>query len=172
TNDTEKIRELAEELFFSGRYEMTYYKILKNTYPPDEWGKIRDRIIEKIRGGKKLIETYKVEAICNIHVEENQKEKLLKLLKLNETHLHLIDRFAFHLKNDYPEEILQLYRTAVNKFVERTGRSIYNQAVEYLKKMEKVKGGKAIVNKMVKNFKIVYNNRPAMMEILRENFSL
>lgn len=71
------------------------------------------------------------------------------------------------LKREYPEQLLQKYKTEVNNMAIHTGdRKKYRQLVAILRKMKKIRGGSKIVEDIVAEWKDHYRNRPAMMDEL------
>ncbi|MTI87232.1 MAG: hypothetical protein FH748_04605 [Balneolaceae bacterium] len=102
-------------------------------------------------------------------VEEEYHDRLLKLLQRNSTSLSLVDGYAKHLTNKYPDEILNSYKDGITNYATQTGRKIYNEIATYLK-MKKIKGGEEKIHLIIRDFHRHYNNRPAMMEVLNRHF--
>ena len=92
-------------------------------------------------------------------------------MEINSTRIEFVDQFANHIKDDYPEKIIQLFEPAIKTYAMNSGREFYNNVVRYLKKIKKINGGEERVKKIVEQFRIQYKNRRAMMEILNKNFS-
>lgn len=168
--DIKKIREVSEELFFKTNDRMKYYKKLKTTYDLTDWAVKCEEIIDKIKGSSQSSIYTDATLLAEIFIEENYKDRLLKLLEINSTHIEFLDKYANHLKDDYPEKIIQLFEPAIKTFAMNTGRDFYNNVVRYLKKMKKISGGEEKVREIVGQFRIQYKNRHAMMEILNKNF--
>ena len=71
------------------------------------------------------------------------------------------------LIKEYKEQILQKYKEEVNSMASFTSdRKRYQQLVAILRRMNKIKGGIEIVDDIVKEWRIKYKNRPAMMDEL------
>ena len=71
------------------------------------------------------------------------------------------------LQKEYPEEILQKYRTEVEKMAVRTSdRKTYQYLVSLLRTMKKMKGGSKVVEQIVIDWRQRYRNRRAMMDEL------
>ncbi len=166
TKNITEIRKIAEDLFFYHLYEMVYYKKLKKTFEPEEWKNICEGIIEKVKDKRQIGSYSDAYILAKIFVEEDYKERLLKLLDINREHIHLVDEFANYLINDYPDKILNYYEGGVRAIAKNTGRNFYNEIALYLKKMKKIKGGEDKVKSIIFDFQTTYKNRKAMMEIL------
>jgi len=50
---------------------------------------------------------------------------------------------------------------------ENVGRNHYEYIARILKETKKLKGGKALVQEIVEEFRVTYKRRPSMMEVLR-----
>jgi hypothetical protein len=168
--DIKRIREVSEELFFSTHDKMKYYKKLKTTYDLNDWAAKCEKILDKIKGTSKSADYSNAALLADIFIEENYKDRLLKLLEINSTRIEFVDQFANHVKDDYSEKIIQLFEPAIKTYGMNTGRDFYNNVVRYLMKMKKISGGEEKVREIVGQFRIQYKNRPAMMEILNKNF--
>jgi len=168
--DIKRIREVSEELFFRTHDKMKYYKKLKTTYDLNNWTAKCEKIIDKIKGTSQSGAYYDASLLADIFIEENYKDRLLKLLEINSTHIEFLDKYAKQLKDDYPEKIIQLFEPAIKTFAMNTGRDIYTNVVNYLRKMQKLNGGEEKVRKIIGQFRIQYKNRRAMIEILNKNF--
>ena len=168
--DVKNIRKFAEELFFHSR-ELDYYKKLKSTFDAEEWKNVSEKIIDKIKGKTQQGGLSDASLLADIFILESYKERLLKLLEINSTQIGFIDSYSKHLKDEYPEKIVQFYQSAVKTYAKDTGRECYYNTVKYLKNLKKVNGGEAKVKELIAAFRIQYKNRRAMMEILNKNFS-
>ncbi len=166
TNNIIELRKIAEDLFFEHYYEMVYYRKLKSTYPPEEWKEVSKSIIEKIKNKNRLGSYADANILANIFIEENYKERLLKLIQINASHINFVDHYAKYFISDYPDKILTFYEEGVKVLAKNTGRNFYKEIAGYLKKMKKITGGEEKVNAIIMNFRTIYKNRRAMMEIL------
>jgi len=168
--DVKNIRKFAEELFLHSR-ELDYYKKLKSTIDAEEWKNVSEKIIDKIKGKTQQGGLSDASLLADIFILECYKERLLKLLEINSTRIEFIDSYSKHLKDEYPEKIVQFYQSAIKTYAKITGREFYYNTVKYLKNLKKISGGEEKVKELVASFRIQYKNRPAMMEILNKNFS-
>ncbi|MCH8032671.1 MAG: hypothetical protein IH950_02790, partial [Bacteroidetes bacterium] len=169
TNDTLEIRKWSEKLYFDNHFSKEYFLKLKSTYSSKEWPKRCEDIIDKLKaevpGGERNAST-----LALIFIEEKYYDRLLKLLQINSKHIIFVDSYAHFLIQQFPAEILALYEKGVKEFAISTGRNIYHNVADLLKKMKKIKGGKEKVNEIIQYFRNLYKMRPAMMEILNKNF--
>ena len=164
TNNIVEIRKMTKMLF-EDFYDMKYYKKLKSTYGPEEWTNICKSIIDTIKNNKSGGYEH-ASSLANIFIEENYKDRLLKLLQINQENLTFADEYAEHLIAIYPEELILIYEKGILKMAENTGRSYYKKVADYLKKLQKMDGGKEKVKELVDHFRLIYKNRSAMLEVL------
>ena len=88
---------------------------------------------------------------------------------VNSPGLHALQEYENVLKKEYPEQILDKYRNEVNKMaVHTSNRKHYSYMVSLLRKMQQMKGGTKLVEQIATDWKVKYNNRPAMMDELRK----
>ena len=133
------------------------YVELKNLYTSEEWDKERDSIIKQINSDWFL---------CAIYAQENlHKELLDSIIKSNDK--SLLKQYTRLLKDEYPKQLLHMYRVAVEKEAEHArNRSYYHQLVEDLKVMKSITDGDKVVDEIIKKWKDQYKNRSAMIEEL------
>lgn len=113
---------------------------------------------------------YSAGALAEIFKEENNTERLLKLVQNNPDDLRFIDEHAVHLRDKYPEEIISLYVAAIKSLAKITDVKIYYEVVKYMKNLSKVKGSEIKLRQLLNYFKEFYRSRRKMMELLNENF--
>ena len=76
-------------------------------------------------------------------------------------------QYTHLLKDEYPEQLLHMYRVAVETEAEHArNRSYYRQLVGDLRTMKRIDGGDKIVDEIIKKWKNQYKNRTAMMDEL------
>ena len=110
------------------------------------------------------------------HVERLYKEEKLydRLLTyvLNSPGIYALQEYEKVLKKEYPEQILNKYMEEVNKMAMHTSdRKHYAYLVSLLQKMQRMKGGVKLVEQIAAEWKVKYNNRPAMMDELRKLYA-
>ena len=136
---------------------MEEYIELKNLYTSEEWIKERDSIIKQINSDWFL---------CAIYAEENLHKQLLDSI-VNSNDKHLLCQYTHLLKDEYPEQLLRMYRVAVEKEAEHaSNRTYYRQLVGDLRVMKSISGGDKVVDEIIKKWKTQYKNRTAMMDEL------
>ena len=88
---------------------------------------------------------------------------------MNSPGLYALQEYERILEKEYPEQILVKYMDEVNKMAIYTSdRKRYAYLVSILRKMQNVKGGVELVERIVAEWKVKYKNRPAMMDELRK----
>jgi uncharacterized Zn finger protein len=170
TKNIAEIRKMSEKLFFESNFQLKYYKKLKSTYEKSEWLEICEGIINNIKGEKAIGSYHHAYTLADIFVEENYRERLLKLLQKNPEEINFINKYAKHLKKYFPDELLLLYERSIKKLAENTGRKYYDEVAGYLKSMQQITGGDEKVKSLVNYFRQIYKNRRAMMRVLDFEF--
>jgi len=164
-----KIRELSKELFLENQGDINYYRSYKNTFEPKEWPAKCEEIIQKIT--KRQVKTFWGIAfqseLASVFIEEKMWGRLLKEVQ-QVNRIEITDRYSKYLKNDYPSEMIALYKNSILKYAENTGRNIYADIVGYLKTLAKFKGGKAVAQNLMNSLLEQYKNRPAMKDEFRK----
>lgn len=100
----------------------------------------------------------------------NQKIEILYQLNRNEEAQETIQKHLY-LPNirEARVQILAIYSEKIQVYAEKNmGRQHYQYVASILKEILKFKGGKDVVDTLVKKIRIQYKRRPAMMEILRD----
>jgi len=162
----EKVIELAEDLFISGRESMPYYHILRTVVPAEKWANYLDDFLRKSekrqRGG--LGHT-----LAKIYIEEKYWDRLMDYVEKNIQlgKYNSLGEYEPYLKTQYPERMLAFYRSQITDYAAKNmGREHYKYVADVLKTMKKYPGGVETVNGLLSHFKSVYSNRRAMMEEL------
>lgn len=79
----------------------------------------------------------------------------------------MLKQYTHLLKDEYSEQLLRMYRVAVEKEAEHArSRSYYRQLVGDLRFMKSISGGDKVVDEIIKKWKNQYKNRTAMMDEL------
>ena len=80
-----------------------------------------------------------------------------------------MENYYKYFVKSYPAETLRLFQLSINDYVKNNvGREHYEYTVNLMKIMQNIAGGIEIVSTMKANFKTLYKNRRAMMEILEK----
>ena len=139
--------------------DLKLYKELREQYTAEEWLEKREKVFKKLPAHACIQRLYK---------EEKLYDRLLTCV-LNSPGLYSLQEYENILKKEYPEQILDKYRDEVNKMAVHTSdRKHYSYLVSLLRRMQRMKGGTGVVEKIVGDWKIRYKNRPAMMDELRK----
>lgn len=139
--------------------DLDLYKELKSLYPKDIWTQKREIIFDQLLGHLSLEKLY---------IEEKLLDRLLNIL-MNTNQIWKLYEYEHHLKKLYPQQLLGKYEEFVEIMaIEPHGRSHYREIVGVLKKMQKYPNGNEKVNTLVNQFRILYKNRPAMMDELNQ----
>jgi hypothetical protein len=164
-NNTENIRWLAKELFMENTNSINYYKTYKSTFSPDEWDKPCEEIIQELAKTKKRDYWGSVFSsdLAAVYIEESMWENLFKEVK-NSNNINVLEKYLQYLAPHYPNQLIPIYESAIQKFAEQTGRNIYATLVGYLKNMARLKGGDTVAKELMLALLEKYKNRPAMKE--------
>ena len=158
--NTEAYREeLKNLILFFDDTNIEDYIELRSCYLDKEWIKERDSIIEQLTPGRFL---------CEILETEQLYEQLIDVL-LRSDDKYLLHQYTGLLSDEYPEQLLQVYRESVEKQAESKGsRKHYYQIVEELRIMKSITGGDKVVDEIIKRWKVQYKNRSAMLDELSQ----
>lgn len=138
---------------------LEFYRELKMQYTEEEWIVKREEIFKRIPAYAHVERLYK---------EEKLYDRLLAYV-MNSPGLYALQEYERILEKEYPEQILVKYMDEVNKMAIYTSdRKRYAYLVSILRKMQNVKGGVGLVERIVAEWKVKYKNRPAMMDELRK----
>jgi len=163
--DDKNIRALALDLYYNGRETMKYYRIYKNTIPKEDWETYRDQIIKnhlKEYNNHYFGSQFRLN-LAEIYKEEKMIDALFKEVKKAQS-INIIEKYQNLLKQNYSDEIIQIYAEAIEKTAMNTGRSVYVEIAGYLKKLSKLNSGHEAAVLLSNELLEKYNNRPAMKE--------
>lgn len=168
TNKVPYIIATAKDLFLSNGGDMELYHTLKKYVPVDKWKMFLKNLLEPLAPDMHFNFSSSVKA--DIYVEEEDYDNLKTfLVKTSSQSLDYMIKYAHHLIQSYPDEMLAIYNSKIQKYAEQNvGRNYYGYIVQVLKKMLEFPKGKEMTNLLVADFRIRYKRRPAMMELLRE----
>lgn len=137
--------------------DLNNFNELKSLYSKEEWQNVREKI---------FVALPKYSYIDHLYKEEKLYDRLLDYV-LKSPGLNYVFKYENILKDDYSQELLQKYTDELNKMITYTAnRKKYKEWVTILRKMTKLKDGDKAVQDIVKNWKIMYSKRKAMMEEL------
>jgi hypothetical protein len=161
-NDTPEIRSLSFR-FIESYFKTEYYNIYKATFTTEEWAVAVEKLIKHYE--KRHSTNWFNHHVADILRAEKQEERLMKYV---EKYLHItnLEEYYAGFSSAFPEKTLALFYNTIDRYAQNTGREVYEHIAKLFEKMIKIKGGKELVGEMINQYKILYKNRRAMMEIL------
>ncbi len=169
--DIESIRTLNREMFFDSHSGyMEYYYDLKKTYKAAEWEKEVNDLLDIIKHPEEKGSRYDANKMAKIFIAEKYWQRLFKLLELNSRYFHFVLDHSQHLPGEYGKELHPLLLPGLIQLTEPTGRNKYKELARYLKEVMKLPEGKKTVKEILQYVSEKYQNRPAMLEVLRDKF--
>jgi hypothetical protein len=162
-NDTEDIIKTARFLFIdSNREKKKYFDVLKKQISPERWGDFVQGLIKDIFKKNRWANQF----VAQIYIWEERWAKLLEILQNNPS-LHSLDAYEKYLSHDYAKELIDIYRAAIFKEMERASdRGHYREICRYLRRMIKM-GARETVNSLIKQLQTTYPKRKALLEELQ-----
>ncbi len=165
--NTEDVITYARYLFIhSFNSEQDYYEIVKQHVPKTQWNKYVHGMVDELKkqGGWKA-----KESIIDIYIKEQWWDELFELVKETPT-LDTIDRYEKYLKQDYAQELTELYAHAISRYLEEhMGRTHYKIACTYLKSIIAL-GNKEKAHELIQTFRHKYPKRRLLMAELDKVF--
>ncbi len=138
--------------------DLDAYRELRKQYAKKDWMEKREEVFEKFQEDDDHLQ--------KMYREEKLYDRLLESV-LKSPGVDALQQYEKVLKKIYPEQILKKYQEEAERMAENTSdRKTYRQIVEILRNMKQIKGGYKIVGEMVKEWKVKYKNRRAMMDEL------
>ena len=161
----EKYKNLVKETLLKyNRGSFKYYKKLKELYPKEQWKSKGDSIIKELESDG---EGYHRDDLRQIYIEEQYYDKLFKSVMTTPLY-EIVVQYEKYLKRDYEQQLLKEYQKIVNEKSKFTGKRNYEEIRKILQHMKTLKNGKALVGKMIEEYKIKYANRRLMIEELNK----
>ena len=150
-------------LLVKNRFDTNYFSIYKSTFSETEWPKAVDFLINNYN---ELNSRWFNSSVADVLAADKQEKRLMDYVEKYLT----IDVLAKYYKGfaaSFPEETLVLFRKTMDRYAQDyTGREHYDLILSMFKKMERIKGGSKLVNEMLSNYRVIYKNRRAMMDVL------
>ncbi|MGB3151422.1 MAG: hypothetical protein WBB27_12245, partial [Maribacter sp.] len=164
-NDTSGIIEYARYLLIDNfRAEQDYYQVLKSHVDEGKWHEFVNDIIKEITPKTRWKYT---ELIRTIYIKEAWWDRLFVLVKENSS-LENIKNNEAYLDKDYTPELIALYTERITHYVkEHVGRSHYQTACRYLRRMKKLEANEQ-VNLLIQDFRKEYPQRRALIDELNK----
>ena len=171
-NDVLTIRKTSFG-FISSHFDKKYYTIFRATFTSEEWKTELEKLIQHYEKSPK---TYWIGGIARINfnasvadvlVAENATERLLAYIEKSAA-VEVVEKYYQQISEQFPEQTLSLFRKTLDIYAANNlGRDKYEYVKKILEKMKKIVGGETVVNEMLTNYRAIYKNRRAMIEILR-----
>jgi hypothetical protein len=163
-NDIHGIRENAKRLI-EDRFILAFYTLYKSTFQTEEWAVEMEKLIKQY--GKDSRFSYDA---ADLLVEEKLTERLLKYMEQGSSS-EVLRKYYLHLAPDFPGRTIALFKKTIRTQLESTGRDTYEHAVLLFEDLLKVQGGEKEVLEMIGQYKVLYKNRKAMIEIFDRFYS-
>lgn len=156
---TDYVYELFNYVIREHWSEMESYRELKSFYTQEEWEQVRQYIFRKSND----------EQLAHYFIEEKLYDRLLKGFKEGRFYY----RMFLHMKEDLlsydKEKSLHVYAQIINTLaVNAKSRKEYKGVMRYLQDMKQITGGEIIAHRIVKEWRILYKKRPAMIDELNK----
>lgn len=160
--DIANVINLAQKLFIDCKGSLSYYSLLKQVVPHEEWKSFYNELIEQTSFSKE--DTLPcVEA--DIYLEEGDTDRLLYLLKNNAPFKVLLN-YSKYIKDDYPPELLKALETHIRNYVSVCyNNNQYIDIAESMNKMRRLKGGEEAVQLLLQDLLETYSMRRSMKMI-------
>ena len=164
---TKELQNLSRQMFLENPGRLEYYKLFKSTVAPEEWSKECLKIIQKLKPQKTNNRWfyYFPNNLAAVYVEEKMWPELFEEVK-KANNAAVVQQYSTYLKDEYADELLEIYANAIQKTAQNTGRDVYENIKDYLSDMCKLKNGRTKALHLRDNLLQTYKNRPAMKEIL------
>ena len=156
-DDAAYLNQLWQLVLDHAAGNLDIYRELKAQYDEAEWLIKREEVFKGLSKHVGLDPFYK---------EEKLYDRLLECV-VNSYGLFKLQEYEKDLVKLYPKQVLDKYQRELNAMASFAGdRKRYAQMVALLRKMRKIKGGDAVVEFIVTDWKERYKKRPAMMDEL------
>lgn len=159
--DIDEQRNYAEKLLLHTG-NMEWYKKMKSLYKDKSWPAQVDELLNALQTQKGGRYSYLLPSIC---IEEKRWDQLFDYVA-GQPDLSTLQRYDSWLIEDYFDEIMEFYKSALLQLMEHnTGRKYYREVCDYLQRMEAL-GGSRKKNEVVRILQAHYANRPALLDEL------
>ncbi len=135
------------------------FRELKSLYAAKEWAQVREELFSALPAGAHVERFYQEEALY---------DRLLDFV-LQARGLYAAQQYEEVLKEHYPQQLLQKYADELKEMAGLAAdRRRYQEWASILRRMLQIEGGQEKVSEIVAEWRVLYKNRPAMMEELRQ----
>ncbi|MCC3374513.1 SWIM zinc finger domain-containing protein [Cohnella sp. REN36] len=161
TNDREQQRELTEAFVSEGDY--AYYHPLKELYTPEEWPDVYARVLTALEEEGRW---YAESTYTKVLIEEKETGRLLEYV---ERHPAYIVDYYKHLIGPYTGEVYHLFARHIERSAQNaSNRKQYWKVCQIIRELQKA-GGTQTAQVIVKELRLRYANRPAMLDELNKS---
>lgn len=158
-NQEAYIHQLWDLLLVHKPGDLKLFLELKKQYPKDIWEREREKIFNALPPHIPAEELY---------FEEKMYDKLLDII-IRAPGLSLIKKYGEILKIEYPEELLEKYKTELNQMVVcARGRKKYREIADLLLELRTIEGGKSMADSIIAEWKKKYKTRTAMLDEIKK----
>ena len=120
---------------------------------------VREELVSALPAGAHVERFYQEEALY---------DRLLDFV-LQARGLYAAQQYEEVLKEHYPQQLLQKYADELKEMAGLAAdRRRYQEWASILRRMLQIEGGQEKVSEIVAEWRVLYKNRPAMMEELRQ----
>ena len=159
--DVENIKTISLDLYKDNLDNFEYYRVFKKTIAKADWLEERDKLLNLFK--QKTSSNYFSNNYAQFLVYENLIPQLFDYVS-NKAKIEDVISFTKYLKEDYSNELLDIYVGEIRKVAINTGRSTYVELVGYINMLSKLGGGKEVAIKLKNELLEEYKNRPAMKD--------
>jgi hypothetical protein len=160
---------VAKDLYYSGRFEMKYYREYKSTFKKEEWSLTLEKIIKSHTQDEKRGYSpfqYVPTHLAEIYIEEKMWPELFGLLKKN-ANIYMMNQYSQYLIKDFAAEMIPMYSSAICVAAEKASdRRNYQEIAGYLFRMSEIPKGKEPARLLADQLIEKNNRRPAMKDEL------
>lgn len=135
------------------------FREFKSLYTEQEWAQVREKLFSALPAGAHVEQFYQEEALY---------DRLLDFV-LQAKGLYAVQQYEGVLKKHYPQQLLQKYADELKEMASLAAdRRRYQEWASMLRRMLQIEGGQEKVSEIVEEWRVLYKNRPAMMEELKQ----
>ncbi|MDR2978926.1 MAG: hypothetical protein LBV02_00560 [Bacteroidales bacterium] len=160
-----EMRKISRE-FLENRFDKKYFTIYKSTYIDNEWMAAFEKLFRHYEMPTNQWDKGFKRNVTELLKAEKQCERLLAYFEKYPS-IENLEQYYDVFADEFSGRTLSLFRKSLDFYVEKnTGRNYYEYAVKIMRKIQKIEGGQEVVNQMIANYRTLYKNRRAMMEVL------
>lgn len=157
-NDINGIRTNSKRLI-EERFSPTYYTIYKSTFQAEKWEAEMNKLIKQYCKNSHF--SYNA---ADLLVNEKLISRLLTYMEQGYS-ADTLKKYYSHTAQNFPDRTIALFKRTIDKQLESTGREVYEHTIRLFEDMLNIKGGEKEVRNMIDQYKVLYKNRKAMVEI-------